>query len=81
MCWAWVVEDSDCMNRECLGLAGLQPHLPAEWGLMLLLSTVLTLGIEDGSRVGARADFQAKPTDSSTLFKIGYALKEKETLW
>lgn len=31
-----------------------------------------------GQRMGARADFQAKPTDSSTLFKIEYALKEKE---
>lgn len=44
LCWDWLVEDSGCTNRECLGLTGLQPHLPAEWGLILLLSTVLILG-------------------------------------
>lgn len=67
---AWAVEDSDSMNRECLGLTGLQPQLPAEWDFILLLSLSLFWGIEDGSEDGAAADFQAKPSDGSTLFKM-----------
>ena len=67
---AWVVEESDSMNRECLGLTGLQPHLTAVWGFTLLLSLSLLWGIEDGSEDGAAADFQAKPSDGSTLFKM-----------